>query len=108
MTARGQVAYMSNRDARDVAGWEHRRSGPDFGRMAVAEARRILEETERADVAACDHPPVRVHFAVGQRARNVRHWTPRQDVRWEAERSLAESLAAVLPVLDELEGQARQ
>lgn len=86
----------------------HNCGGGCGGRAAPAggpvSARRIEEVG-----ATCDHGPrvIPAAFCPGRRARTIRHWTARVDVRWEAEAALAESLAAILPVLDELEAAAR-
>lgn len=66
---------------------------------AEREARAILAETEPTTLAPrClgNHPASRipVPFAQTLRTKTIRHWTPRQDVRWEANQALATSLAA--------------
>jgi hypothetical protein len=88
--------------------------GDKLDALASYEASRILAENQSDGKPTCDHPsrrlPAMVARANGRAlpARKVRHWTLRQDVAWEASQALAESLAAVLPVLDEYEAMVRR
>ncbi len=74
---------------------------------ARAEARAILEQTEREVWA----PTYSEHDGTGCTRPTLATWHKRihaDDTRSADERALAESLAAVLPVLDALESEARQ
>lgn len=95
-------AYMSGSLRREPHGhgaswtdYDGMRSVKLLGAEAEHEARCILAETEPASRPTCDHDPRRLpaFAARGQRARNIRHWTVRADVAWEAESALAEALA---------------